>query len=48
MFITLLQPPQLTIPAGIDLEMLYIGYMLRIKFTQHQTKFSNAAKPNLY
>lgn len=48
MIITILQPPQLTMLAGIDFEMLYMGHMLWILFTQHQIKFSNAAKTDLY
>lgn len=48
MIINLLYPPQLIIPAGIELEMLYVGHMLLILFTQHQIKFSNASKPYLY
>lgn len=48
MIINLLYPPQLIIPAGIELEMLYVGYMLLIWFTQHQIKFSNDSKPYLY
>lgn len=48
MIIILLEPPQLIIPAGIELEILYVGYMLFILFTQHQIKFSNTSKPDLY
>lgn len=33
MLITLLQPPRLPIPAGIDLEMRCIGYMLYVMDT---------------
>lgn len=48
MIINLLYPPQLIIPAGTELEMLYVGSVLLILFTQHQIKFSNASKHDLY